>query len=291
MAAPYNRLYEADRLYQREPIAGLAGASGGSFEAERLRRHDSQGTVHDLSASSPWPSWSRGDLEAPRPRSPSPPRRAAAERPAEAAAAPPKDLVEAQRIFERCQTELLLQSRRQDEVFNSIAKVEADLGRVTRLAAENEGLHATERHQRHATLASLTRRTEDALLTCESLRQNQEYLVQKVERLEALAEDGERAVDETRNLQQEVSALQAAVREKLDVYGQALRRLDAMEQVQEENARLRQEVAQLRRASERRDLEMAAVQGQLDALTKLVKEQLREPSSPPPRSEWSPSPG
>lgn len=186
----------------------------------------------------------------------------------------PKDLSHAQRAFEHVQTELLLQGRRQDEVFECIAKVEADLSRVAKLTVENEGLHATERHQKHLALANLTRRTEEAVLTCETLRRGQDQLVQKVERLEVVAEDSERVSEDTRLLQREVDGLQGAVREKNDVSSHALRRLDAMEQIFEENTKLRSEVAQLRRANERRDLEMAAVQGQIDALTKLVREQL-----------------
>jgi chromosome segregation ATPase len=193
----------------------------------------------------------------------------------------PKDLGNAQRAFEHVQTELMLQSRRQDELFEFVAKVEADLSRVAKLAVENEGLHATERQQKQSALSNLTRKTEDAVLTCESLRKGQEHLIHKVERLEAFAEDRDRSSEEVRLLQREVDALQGTVREKLDTFGHALRRLDAMEQIFDENTKLRQEVAQLRRANERRDLEMAAVQGQIDALTKLVREQLREPLSPP----------
>lgn len=192
-----------------------------------------------------------------------------------------RDLGHAQRTFEQVQTELMLQSRRQDEMFECVARVEADLSRVAKLAVENEGLHATERQQKHVAMANLTRRTEDALLTCESLRKGQEHLVQRLERIENQAEDRERRGEETRLLQREMDMLQGTVRDKLDTFGHALRRLDAMEQIFDENTKLRQEVAQLRRANERRDLEMAAVQGQIDALTKLVREQLREPSSPP----------
>merc|ERR1719178_509499 len=117
--------------------------------------------------------------------------------------------------------ELLLQSRRQDELFDCVARVEADLSRVAKLAVENEGLHATERQQKHTAMANLTRRTEDALLTCESLRKGQEHLIQRIERLEA--QDRERAAQETRSLQREVDSLHGTVREKLDAFGHALR--------------------------------------------------------------------
>lgn len=195
-----------------------------------------------------------------------------------------KDLRHAQRAFEHMQTELFLQSRRQDEMFDCIARVEADLVRVARLSSENEGLHRAERQQRQQALASLTRRTEDALLTCESLRKGQEHLVHRVDRLEALAEDGDRVADEAHSVKREVDSLQSTVRERLDTVGHVVRRLDAMEQVFDENTRLRHEVAQLRRACERRDLELAAVQGQIDALTKLVRAHVRDSSmaqSPP----------
>jgi len=178
------------------------------------------------------------------------------------------------------QTEMMLQSRRQDDMFECVARVEADLSRVAKLAVENEGLHATERQQKHVAMANLTRRTEDALLTCESLRKGQETLMRKIERLEAQAEDRERISEETGHLQREVGMLQGTVHDKLDTFAHTLRRLDAMEQIFDENTKLRQEVSQLRRGNERRDLEMAAVQGQIDALTKLVREQLRDPVSP-----------
>merc|ERR1719440_516077 len=202
-----------------------------------------------------------------------------------ASAPQPKEIGHAQQAFEQVQMELLLQSRRQDELFDCVARVEADLSRVAKLAVENEGLHATERQQKHMAMANLTRRTEDALLTCESLRKGQEHLIQKVERLEATADDREGVVQETRSLQRDVDALQGTVREKLDTLGHALRRLDAMEQIFDENTKLRQEVAQLRRANERRDLEMAAVQGQIDALTKLVREHALAEPLPPGKAE------
>merc|ERR1719258_391831 len=106
----------------------------------------------------------------------------------------------------------MLQSRRQDEMFDCVARVEADLNRVAKLAVENEGLHATERQQKHVAMANLTRRTEDALLTCESLRKGQEHQIQKIERLETLAEDRERVAQETRSLQRDMDALQGTVR-------------------------------------------------------------------------------
>lgn len=198
-----------------------------------------------------------------------------------------KDSGYAPRAFEHVQTELIYQGRRQDEMFECVARVEADLSRVAKLAVENEGLHAAERQQKHAAMANLTRRTEEALMTCESLQKGQENFIHKVERLEVLHEDRERGGEQTRQLQREVDVLQGTVHEKLDTFGHALRRLDAMEQIFDENTKLRQEVAQLRRANERRDLEMAAVQGQIDALTKLVREQLRDPLPPLPPSEMN----
>lgn len=207
-----------------------------------------------------------------------------------------------QHAFEHFQTEILLQSRRQDEVFEGLGKLEADLSRVAKLTAENENLHAEERHQKHVALANLTRRTEDALLTCESLRKGQDHLAQRLERLE---QDGEssrladrshggaqqQTAEEVRQVRQELNVLQDGVRERLDAFGHALRRVESVDQLTSENAKLRQEVSQLRRANERRDLEMAAVQGQIDALTKLVREQQKEPASPtrtggPRGGEW-----
>jgi hypothetical protein len=185
-----------------------------------------------------------------------------------------KDIPHAHKAFEHVQTELLLQSRRQDEVFENLSKLETDLSRVAKLTVEREGLHSAERHQKHVALTSLTRRTEEALVMCESLRRGQEQLIQKVERLEVFADEGERASALVRGLQREVESLQIAVRDKNEATAHVIRRLDAMEQIFNENTQLRQEVAQMRRSNERRDLELAAMQGQIDALTKLVREQL-----------------
>lgn len=192
-----------------------------------------------------------------------------------------KDLAPVEKAFEQVQAELRAQARRQDEACEAASRIEADLGRLAKMAVENEGLHAAERHQKHVALQSLTRRTEDALLTCESLRKGQDHLVAKVEHLEGCSGSTEQGTEDTARLRNEFDSLQTSVRETLDAVRQALRRMDAMEQIFDENTKLRQEVAQLRRASERRDLEMAAVQGQIDALTKLVREQAKQPASPP----------
>lgn len=192
----------------------------------------------------------------------------------------PKELGLVQQAFEHVQTELLYQSRRQEEVMHCVTRLETDLSTVAKLTAENEGLHAAERHQRHSAISNLTRVSEDAVLTGESLRKSQECLLHKVEHLEAMAKDGERVAEDVQVVQREVALWQGTVQEKLDILGHAMRRLESVEQVFDENLKLRQEVAQLRRANERRDIEMAAVQGQIDALTKLVREQFKEPPSP-----------
>lgn len=196
-----------------------------------------------------------------------------------------------QHALEHFQTEILLQSRRQDEVFECLGKLEADLSRVAKLTAENEDLHADERHQKHVALANLTRRTEDALLTCESLRKGQDHIAQRLERLERDSESsrastetrgaaGPQVAEELQLVRRDLAVLQDSVQERLESFGHALRRVEPIDQLASENMKLRQEVAQLRRANERRDLEMAAVQGQIDALTKLVREQQKEPASP-----------
>eukprot|EP00929_Paragymnodinium_shiwhaense_P057207 TRINITY_DN28625_c0_g1_i3.p1 TRINITY_DN28625_c0_g1~~TRINITY_DN28625_c0_g1_i3.p1 ORF type:complete len:163 (-),score=35.41 TRINITY_DN28625_c0_g1_i3:52-540(-) len=123
-------------------------------------------------------------------------------------------------------------------------------------------------------LAHLMRRTEEALVVCESLRRGQEQLLQRVEKLEVSAAESEVTSEHVRLLQRENEQLQVQLREKATASSHALRRLDAMEHIFDENSKLRQEVAHLRRANERRDLDMAALQGQIDALTKLVRESL-----------------
>lgn len=269
-----------------EPRAG--SAEGGSGQAARpnaaVAYHEARDHLGFNTGATPWRGWSRqdhwtdsgrqlgfedgsGSLGTP-------------------AASPLRESPEEQdqgqhmhQALEHMHAEIGVQGCRQDEVFECIAKLESDLSRVAKLAVENEGLHAAERNQKHLALTTLTRRTEDALLTCESLRAGQEHLVHKVERLEALADNTERTTEEMRYLHGEVGALQDGLQDKHEMFGHALRRLDAMEQVFDENTKLRQEVGQLRRANERRDLEMAAVQGQIDALTKLVREQFKEPHS------------
>jgi len=191
-----------------------------------------------------------------------------------------KDIHPVERALEQVQTELHYQNRRQDDVLDRLGRTESELSRVAKLTLENEGTQATEQQERHQSLTNLTRRTEDALLTCESLKKTQDHHIQKVERLEAVRGDSGRTTEELDRLRSDVDTLQGAVRDKLDVFGQAFRRLEQTERIFDENAKLRQEVSQLRRQNERRDLEMAAVQGQIDALTKLVREQLKEPQSP-----------
>lgn len=186
----------------------------------------------------------------------------------------PSGLEPVQRAFESIQTELLVQSRRYDDNQNRLAKTEADLSRITRLTAETEELYVAERQQKHNSITHLTRRTEDVILTCESLRNMQENAIVRVDNLDSNAVGGHLLVRAEGELQAEVEQLKAIIRERFEVLGHALRRADALERVLEENTKLRQEIAQLRKTHERRDLEVAGLQGQLDALTRLVKERL-----------------
>lgn len=248
-----------------------------------------------------------------------------------------KEVSHANTGFEQLHTELHFQSRRQDDAFDRIAKVETDLGRVAKLTAENEGLHAAERQQKNAAIVSLTKRSEEAKEACAFLKrgldstsqevhnhqervdgletlsvekqeallrrqddlvqrveclgtlgERQDKLMQRVECLESLQEERQQAliqrvecleavgdeIPQVRRLQTDVETLQAKVRERGDLASHAFRRLDTMEKIFEENTRMRQELAQMRRESERRDLEMATVQGQMGALTELVREQM-----------------
>lgn len=214
--------------------------------------------------------------------------------------------------FEQLHTELHFQNKRQDDASERIAKLEADLSRIAKLTVESADLQAAERQQRYALMARLAKRSEEAIADCASLQQGQEALaqqgaqgehrhvaiLQRLEGLDALMQRmgrletlGEQRHDEftqrleyvetqaeddsqVRQLQTEVDSLKVEVREHAESSSRVARRVDAMEQLLAENLRLRQELAQLRRESERRDLEMATVHGQLDALTKLVREQM-----------------
>lgn len=267
-----------------EPRAGSAEGASGQVAGPNAAAayHEARDHLGFNTGSTPWLGWSRHDHWADRGHLGSDDGSGTL-RPA--AASTLRESIDEQdqghmhQALEHIHAEIGVQGCRQDEVFECITKLESDISRVAKLAVENEGLHAAERNQKHVALTTLTRRTEDALLTCESLRAGQEHLVHKVERLEALADNTERTTEEMRYLHGEVGALQDGLQDKHEMFGHALRRLDAMEQVFDENTKLRQEVGQLRRANERRDLEMAAVQGQIDALTKLVREQFKEPHS------------
>lgn len=191
-----------------------------------------------------------------------------------------KELAPVQRSLEGVQMELLMQARRQDDSLNRIGRTEADLSRVAKLTVESEDLRAADRQQRHQAIKELTRRTEDVMVTSEALRSGQEHLNAKLERLEVVTDESHQAGQSAVALRQEVSELQMTVREKLEAFGHALRRIDAMERVYDDNVKLRAEVVSLRRTNERRDLEIAAMQGHIDALTKLVRERLKDPTSP-----------
>jgi len=119
---------------------------------------------------------------------------------------------------------------------------------------------------------------EDALLTCETLRKGQERLGRRADRLDASLREGlapSRLM--TPGLREEVAALGGAPLERLEATCQLARRLRALEPAAEEGRRLRHEAADMRQTEERRGLELAAVQGQIDALTKLVRERLNVP--------------
>lgn len=148
-------------------------------------------------------------------------------------------------------------------------------------------------------MANLAKRCEEALAVCASMRSHQEdrdVLVRKLESLEvlmqrvwlsvgslekrqaalvesqaALVESVKAQGEEEASVQQlrkEVDALHAEVRQRANSSS-----LDAVKEVLDENARMKQELTQMRKESERRDLEVAEVQGQISALTELFREQ------------------
>ena len=73
-------------------------------------------------------------------------------------------------------------------------------------------------------------------------------------------------------LRRDVQGLHLVLRERMEEHDKIIRKIDSMEELLEENAKLRTTVNLMQRTQERRDLDFAAMQGQLDALTKMVRE-------------------
>eukprot|EP00401_Gymnodinium_catenatum_P044791 CAMPEP_0117496618 /NCGR_PEP_ID=MMETSP0784-20121206/20752_1 /TAXON_ID=39447 /ORGANISM="" /LENGTH=211 /DNA_ID=CAMNT_0005291599 /DNA_START=65 /DNA_END=700 /DNA_ORIENTATION=- len=192
-----------------------------------------------------------------------------------------QDFSAMQRTFEGVQTGLALQSQRLDVSLERLARVEAEVRHVADLMVESESIIATEHRQRHDTLASLTRRMEDAILTCSTLQRGQEHISHRIDRNDGMLKDctGNFSPGEVHNQRNEVNLLRGAVQQRIDEVGRFTRKLGVIEPAGEECRHLRREIDQVSKDDEMYDLELVAMRGQLDALSTLVRRRLAERQS------------
>mmetsp|Transcript_14385 Transcript_14385/g.26723 ORF Transcript_14385/g.26723 Transcript_14385/m.26723 type:complete len:261 (+) Transcript_14385:1-783(+) len=182
----------------------------------------------------------------------------------------------AQRVFEAVQVGLAVQSRRHERCLEQMARTEVDMSNLARQAVKAEDAMEKERQERQATLGSVSRQVEDTLLTCEALRRAQEHLNARLERREApLREVQERVGCNFQELRQKVVKLRHVALEPAKAAAQMSQRLKIIEPAMEESRRLWLETMKLRGSEEQHDFQVATVQGQIDALTKLVTQRLR----------------
>uniref|UniRef100_A0A7S4VY76 Uncharacterized protein n=1 Tax=Alexandrium monilatum TaxID=311494 RepID=A0A7S4VY76_9DINO len=176
----------------------------------------------------------------------------------------------ARHVWESLQLGMLLHSRRHEACIRQLARMEDEVGRLAALAVTGEELQ-------RSTLR-LVRRAEEAVLTCEALRAGQGHLCRRVERLrrDGLTPGG------VRQMRQEVGILRSVVLQRAEAIRQLGRSPSTAEPAfgepaMQECGRLRLEASELREADERCGLQVAAVQGQLDALRRLVSRRSQEP--------------
>lgn len=187
-----------------------------------------------------------------------------------------EDIADAQCVFEAVQVGLVLQGRRHEACLGQLAHAKAHMSNLARLTVNTEESMEKERQERQATLSSVSRQVEDTLLTCEALRRGQEHLNLRLERLESpFQEAQDRAGSRFHELRQKVSKLRGTALEPARAASQLSQRLRSIEPAVEESRDLWLETLKLRASEEHHDLQVAAVQGQIDALTKLVRERLR----------------
>eukprot|EP00928_Gymnodinium_smaydae_P017724 TRINITY_DN16778_c0_g1_i2.p1 TRINITY_DN16778_c0_g1~~TRINITY_DN16778_c0_g1_i2.p1 ORF type:complete len:196 (-),score=43.59 TRINITY_DN16778_c0_g1_i2:120-707(-) len=168
---------------------------------------------------------------------------------------------------------LSLLSRRLNTCGDRLAQVEAEVTRVVGLGLECEDRSAEERQQRHQTMASLTRRIEDAVLTCGALWKGQDHIAHRLDRLEpSLLARGELLREPARAMRREAWDLLESFQASSEGADRLSRRLVELEPLAEDARQLRKELAHVAAADERHDLAVAGVQGQIDALTTLLRE-------------------
>lgn len=182
------------------------------------------------------------------------------------------------RTLEDVQAGLMSLSRKHESVIERVTRMQQDCKHVESVWAENEQAETSARSESNEALQSLTRRLEDNRFTCEVLQTAQERIGKRIEAAGS-TEGSSRIALDVQQARSEVSQVQAQTLEKLEVGSQLMQRLQRLEPKYEEHDRLRQDAEQLRHGDERRDLEVAAVQGQIDALTKLIRKALDKSSS------------
>lgn len=183
-----------------------------------------------------------------------------------------------QDAFESAQVELLFQNRKVEDAVYRLQKLEVVVDKMAKIALEKDDLRSHEIREKHEALTLLTRRTEDSLLTLDTLQKRMETVEHLMPGFERTLAEMRRIPEATEVLKRDVTDLQQAMRECVANQEHSFRRLDAMQSIFEENNKLRSDVAMMKRATERRDLDAAAMQGQLDALTKMVRERMQPPT-------------
>lgn len=164
-------------------------------------------------------------------------------------------------------------SRRQEACRAQLARLEREVCSVAKRNLEIQESQAKARDEGQATLQSMSKRMEDSLLTCESLRHAQEQLSQRAD----LLDDGTGVVplSEMQNLRRQVDDLGHLMDQLGDMATQMVKRLQAVERAAQEGNQLRLEAVDLHRSHESHDLKVASVQGQIDAISKLVRQRLK----------------
>ena len=99
-------------------------------------------------------------------------------------------------------------------------------------------------------LTLLTRRTEDSLLTLDTLQKRMETVEHLMPGFERTLAEMRRIPEATEVLKRDVTDLQQAMRECVANQEHSFRRLDAMQSIFEENNKLRSDVAMMKRATE-----------------------------------------
>merc|ERR1712224_8429 len=99
---------------------------------------------------------------------------------------------------------LALQVRRYEACMERLTRMELEVAKVARLNLEVEETQARDKMEKGIALASLTRRMEDSVMTCETLRRGQECLAQRVARLEGYVAVDTSDLEHVRELQKQV---------------------------------------------------------------------------------------